>query len=59
LFKLLSSVCASQILWKFVLNCWSTHAATTAAKPSGRCVCDDDSLWSADRKGKRAATACT
>jgi len=28
------SVRASQILWKFVPNCWFAHAETAAAKPS-------------------------
>ena len=41
-FKLFPSVCASQILWKFVPNCWSAHEETAAAKPSGLCAWDDD-----------------
>jgi len=40
--KLFPSVGASQILWKFVPNCWSAHAATAVAKPSGGCAWDDD-----------------
>ena len=41
-FKLFPSVCASQILWKFVPNCWSTHAETAVVKRSGLCAWDDD-----------------
>jgi len=40
--KLFPSVCASQILWKFVPNCWSAQAETAAAKPSGLCTWDDN-----------------
>jgi len=32
--KLFPSVCASQILWEFVKNCWSALAETAATKPS-------------------------
>ena len=41
MFKLFPSVCASQILLKFVPNnCWSAHAETAEAKPSGPCAWD-------------------
>jgi len=42
MFKLFYSVCASQILWMFVSNCWSVHTETAAAKPSEPCMWDDD-----------------
>jgi len=42
MFKLFPRVCASQMQWKFVPNCWSAHTKTAAAKPSGPCAWDDD-----------------
>jgi len=38
MFKLFPSVCALQILWKFVPNCWPAHAESAAAKTSGSCT---------------------
>jgi len=43
-FKLFPSVRASQILWKFVPNCWSAHTETMRGMMM--------LLWSVDRSRK-------
>ena len=41
-FKLFPSVCALQILWKFVSDCWSEQAETAVEKASGLNTWDYD-----------------
>ena len=55
-FKLFPSVCASQILWKSVPNCWCAHAEPVAAKPSRLCATVHGTTMSQHDTGKCIVT---